>query len=257
MMDDDAQIKEDPNRKEEVEEEKLPPYLLIEAALFTAGEPVSMDDLYESTGLEPALVKLYLKKLMNTYSRRDTSLEIIKAGRKYSLRVKEPYVEEISALASPDVNPKLLKTAALIAYHQPLRQSELVEMYGSKIYDHVKELKTLGLVRTRKEGSTKVLTTTHKFSETFGISSVSKKKVKGHVKEKVLEKIAGSTLDSYSSGDAISPEGDRIEDVETSQTESPDENHDDVSPVDEDPVDEGSPEGDIQEEESTENGIEE
>jgi segregation and condensation protein B len=198
--DPEEKVPENTEREEAQKEdlmEELPPHLLIEASLFSAGKPVSMDDISESTGIEPALVKLYLKKLMSSYSRRDTSLEIIKAGRKYSLRVREPYVERISALAAPEVNPKLLKTAALIAYHQPMRQSELVEMYGSKIYDHVKELITLGLVRGRREGSTKVLTTTHRFSETFGISSVSKKKVKSHVKDRVLEKISRVTLERY------------------------------------------------------------
>ena len=113
---------------------------MVEAALFSAGKPISIDDISTSTGIEPVLVKLYLKKLMSSYSRRETSLELIKAGKKYSLRIQEPYVERIATLAAPEVNPKLLKTAALIAYHQPMRQSELVEMYGSKIYDHVKEL---------------------------------------------------------------------------------------------------------------------
>jgi segregation and condensation protein B len=178
----------------------LPSHLLVEAALFSAGKPISMDDISISTGIEPALVKLYLKKLMSSYSRRETSLELIKAGKKYSLRVQEPYVEKIASLAAPEVNPKLLKTAALIAYHQPMKQSELVDMYGVKIYDHVKELITIGLIRARKEGSTKVLTTTHKFSEVFGISSVSKKKVKGHVKEKVLERLSRVTLDGYGGG---------------------------------------------------------
>ena len=177
----------------------LPPHLMIEASLFSAGKPISLDDIASSTGIEPALVKLYLKKLMSSYSRRDTSLEIIKAGRKYSLRIREAYVEKISTLAPPEVNPKLLKTAALIAYHQPMRQSQLVEMYGAKIYDHVKELMDIGLIRARKEGSTKVLTTTHRFSEVFGIGSISKKKVKGHVKDKVLEKISRVTLDRYGS----------------------------------------------------------
>jgi segregation and condensation protein B len=175
----------------------LPGHLMVEAALFSAGKPVSLEEISDSTGLDPAMVKLYLKKLISSYSRRDTSLEVIKAGRKYSLRIRERYVERISALAAPEVNPKLLKTAALIAYHQPMKQSELVEMYGSKIYDHVKELVSLGLVRTRREGSTKVLTTTHRFSEVFGISSVSKKKVKGHVKDRVLDRLSRTTLDGY------------------------------------------------------------
>jgi segregation and condensation protein B len=179
--------------------------LLIEAALFSAGKPVALDEIAVSTGLEPALIKLYLKKLTQSYNRRDTSLEVIKAGKKYSIRVKEQYVERVRELAAPEVNPKLLKTAALIAYHQPMKQSDLVDMYGSKVYDHVKELMHLGLVRARKEGSTKLLTTTHRFSETFGISSVSKKKVKGHVRDRVLEKLERVTLDSYEV--LASPEG--------------------------------------------------
>lgn len=173
------------------------PHLLVEAALFSAGKPVTTEDIAVSTGLEPALITLYLKKLMHTYSRRDTSIEIIKAGKKYSMRVREKYVDRIRALAAPEVPEKVLKTAALIAYHQPVKQSDLVDMYGSKVYDHVKDLLSLGLVRARKEGSTKVLTTTHRFSETFGISSISKKKVKGHVRDRVMEKLTRGTLESY------------------------------------------------------------
>jgi len=176
--------------------------LLVEAALFTAGKPIGVEEISMSTGLEPGLVPLCIKKLSQTYSRRDTSLEIIKAGKKFAIRVKESFVDRISSLAAPEISPKLLKTAALIAYHQPMRQSELVEMYGSKVYDHVKELSDLGLIRARKEGGTKVLSTTHRFSEVFGISSVSKGKVKGHVKERALEKIQKATLDAYSAGGA-------------------------------------------------------
>lgn len=73
----------------------------------------------------------------------------------------------------------------------------------------MKELIALGLVRTRKEGSTKILTTTHKFSEVFGISSVSKKKVKDHVKERVLDRISKMTLDGYN--EEVTEEGDEEE----------------------------------------------
>jgi len=183
--------------KEVTERDEPSPMLLIEAALFSAGKPVALEEIAVSTGLDPALIKLYLKKLAQSYARRETSLEIIKAGRKYSLRVKERYVDDVRSLAAPEVNRKLLKTAALIAYHQPVKQADLVEMYGSKVYDHVKELMQLGLVRARKEGSTKVLTTTHRFSETFGISSVSRNKVKGHVRDRVLEKLGRMTLENY------------------------------------------------------------
>ncbi|MFW3146805.1 MAG: SMC-Scp complex subunit ScpB [Thermoplasmatota archaeon] len=188
-------------KEEKANIDELPAQLLVEAALFSAGKPVTTEDIAISTGLEPALITLYLKKLMQTYSRRDTSIEIIKAGKKYSMRVRERYVDRIRTLAAPEVPEKVLKTAALIAYHQPVKQSDLVDMYGSKVYDHVKDLVSLGLVRARKEGSTKVLTTTHRFSETFGISSISKKKVKGHVRDRVIKKLMRGTLESYQEGE--------------------------------------------------------
>lgn len=178
----------------------LDPMLLLEAALFSAGKAVDATELSDTTGIEPAMVQLYLKKLIQSYTTRPTAIEVAKAGTKYVLRLKGEFVEGVSTLASPEVSSKLLKTAALIAYHQPVRQSMLVEMYGVKVYDHVQELISLGLVRARKEGPTKVLSTTHRFSEVFGIDSVTKSKVKGHVKEKALERIrtvAKATLESF------------------------------------------------------------
>jgi len=174
--------------------------LLLEAALFSAGKAVDAEGLSDATGIEPAMVQLYLKKLIQAYSTRPTALEVAKAGTKFVLRLKGEFVEGVSTLASPEVSSKLLKTAALIAYHQPVKQSMLVEMYGVKVYDHVQELISLGLVRARKEGPTKVLSTTHRFSEVFGIDSVTKSKVKGHVKEKALERIrtvAKATIESF------------------------------------------------------------
>ncbi|MDG6225651.1 MAG: SMC-Scp complex subunit ScpB [Candidatus Thermoplasmatota archaeon] len=178
----------------------LQPLLLVESALFSAGKPLTLEEIAAVTGLEDAMVGLYLKKLAQSYSRRETSVEIIKAGRKYAMRLKEAYVPKVSSLAAPEIPQKLIRTAALIAYHQPMKQSELVDMYGAKVYDHVKELVKLGLVLSRKDRGTKVLTTTQRFAEVFGIGSVSKKKVKGFVKDRAIEKIirlSGMSLESF------------------------------------------------------------
>jgi len=183
--------------------EKDSPMLLIEAALFSSGRPMAEEEISQVTGVDPSMVGLYLKKLAMVYSRRETSLEVIKAGRKHLMRIRETYVEKVGTLASPEIPQRLIKTAALIAYHQPMKQSELVDMYGQKVYDHVKELTRLGLVISRKEGATRVLTTTQRFAEVFGIDSVSKKKVKGFVRNRALEKaerISRITLDRYEPG---------------------------------------------------------
>ena len=73
-------------------------------------------------------------------------------------------------VADPSVERHLLQTAALIAYHQPLLQSELVSMVGARAYDHVKELSDLGLVQSRREGRSYALSTTKEFPRAFGLS---------------------------------------------------------------------------------------
>jgi len=87
---------------ETLQEEEYPPHLLIEAALFSAGKPVSEEEISETTGIDRPLIRLYMKKLTQSYSRRETSLEVIKAGKKYTLRIKEPYVEKVTSLANPE-----------------------------------------------------------------------------------------------------------------------------------------------------------
>ena len=53
--------------------------------------------------------------------------------------------------------PKLLKAAALIAYHQPMPQSRLVELLGQKAYDYVRELAQHGMIDRRKDGNLRVV----------------------------------------------------------------------------------------------------
>ena len=84
-----------------------------------------------------------------------------------------------------EIPQKLLKAAALIAYHQPIPQSRLVELLSQKAYDYVRELAQLGMVDRRKDGNTRRLSTTRRFSETFGCPYTDRKKVKQWFREQV------------------------------------------------------------------------
>ena len=159
--------------------------LLIEASLFSAGRPVSVDELAEQLGLDKGLIEKNLKKLVTAYSNNDGALEITKAGNKFSMQVKSKLTEYVKSFAQMEIPEKVLKTAALIAYHQPIKQSELQDMFGSKVYDHVKELGDRGLIKRRHEGRTIVLTTTSSFSEYFGIDTTDKEKIKKWISKKV------------------------------------------------------------------------
>ena len=141
---------------------------LIESVLFSAGKPVSVEEIKEATGLPKKKVDEALENLIKTYNidrKNQTSIEVIKAGDKYAMQVKKSYVDRSVMLAKPEIQPHHLKTLALIAFHQPMKQSHLRKLVGPKIYDHVDELVEMKLVNSKKHGSTEMLTTTKLFPE--------------------------------------------------------------------------------------------
>lgn len=149
----------------------MKPMHVVEAALFSAGRALSVQDIVERTGLAEKEVQKAVKTLAAAYAERDTALEVGKAGTKWAMQVRAQAAEPAAKFARMEIAPKLLKTLALIAYHQPMKQSELVDMIGTKVYDHIPELKELGLVRARQDGSTKLLSTTARFPEYFGLDA--------------------------------------------------------------------------------------
>jgi segregation and condensation protein B len=170
------------------------PDRVVEAALFSAGRPVSVEEICEATGLDPETIRTTLKKLIRSSRNRDTSLEVVKAGAKYAMQLKQELVPAAAKLAQMDIPKRLLKTLALIAYHQPLKQSELLEMVGQKVYDHVKELHKLGLIQESPQGQTKILTTSSRFPEYFGIKTTKREDIKKWMAERVGIKVDGSSV---------------------------------------------------------------
>lgn len=156
----------------------MKPEHVVEAALFSAGGPIGVDEIQEGTGLTKKQVNDALAWLAKEYKDRDTALEVGKAGTKWAMQVRAQAADEASKFAPMEIPKKVLKTLALIAYHQPMKQSELKDMIGSKVYDHVAELKERGLVKTRRDGITKIITTTAAFPEYFGLEAASNDEVR-------------------------------------------------------------------------------
>ena len=199
---------------------------LIEAALFSAGRPLSVRELQELTGMDKNEVSSALRSLVQSYRKRETALEISRVGRKYTMQLREEYAKPVRSLAAPDIPRKLWKTLALIAYHQPVKQSELQTMLGSRIYDHVKELKELGMITMKPEGNTRIITTTHLFPEYFGIEATDKEKIK-----KYLAKRVGLILD-----DEIDEEKTEEKTTDTTEEEEIDENEEELPGLPDDDI---------------------
>lgn len=151
---------------------------LVEAVLFSAGKPLRIADLEQITGLESKLVRKALSKLSRAYKTRSTSLEIAKIGPKYSLQLKEEYAHETEQVAKTELDHDILKTAAIIAYYQPMKKRKLVEMLGDKAKGHVFELADRNLITERRTNRGFILETTDKFFEFFGLEMTKKEDLK-------------------------------------------------------------------------------
>jgi segregation and condensation protein B len=162
---------------------------IVESLLFSAGKPLSIDEIQETTGLPPKHVTEAIEHLMQSYNierKNDTSLEIVKAGNKFIMQVKKTFTEKSLMVAKPEIQTDLLKTLALIAFHQPVKQSNLRHMIGERIYGDVDQLLSLNLVHSEPHGATELLTTTRLFPEYFGIDSTKPEEIREFLAKKVI-----------------------------------------------------------------------
>jgi len=166
---------------------------LVESVLFSASKPVSINEIKESTGLSPKKINEALENLIKNYNverKNETSMEIVKAGNKYTMQVKKRFVDQSVMVAKPEIQSYLLKTLALIAFHQPIKQSNLRRMIGPRVYDHVDELSAMKLIYAKKYKTTEMLTTTKLFPEYFGIDTTKPEEIRDFLAKKVIGNIA-------------------------------------------------------------------
>lgn len=165
---------------------EVPIDTLLEATLFGAGRSMSVSELSTVLGYDEDEMLDSLYSLRSTLKRRrGGALQVAEVGDRWAIEVKPDIASHLPKETKTEIPQKLLKAAALIAYHQPMPQSRLVELLGQKAYDYVRELAQLGMVDRRKDGNTRRLSTTRRFSETFGCPYTDRKKVKKWFREQV------------------------------------------------------------------------
>lgn len=165
---------------------EIPLETLLEATLFSAGRSLSVQELSENLGYDDEEILESMNNLQSTIKRRrGGGLQIVEIGGKWAMEVKPGIADHLPKETKSELPPKLLKAAALIAYHQPMPQSRLVELLGQRAYDHIRELAQAGLIGRRRDGNTRRLTTTRRFSEMFGCPHTDRKKVRAWFREMV------------------------------------------------------------------------
>src|SRR5258708_4781170 len=77
----------------------LDPVHIVEAALFSAGKPLLVEEIAENAGLDRRKVLGYLKDLQKRYEAADGALEVGRAGDKWAMQVRTRYAEKTTKLA--------------------------------------------------------------------------------------------------------------------------------------------------------------
>ena len=157
---------------------------LVEAALFTSTKPLKVDEISKIVSVSSlGLVKKIVDELKRDYSQR--GIEILEVAEGYQMQVKKELISKVAGLTPhQDLSTGVKKALALIVYKEPLKQSELIDLQGSKAYDYVRELEERGLIKSEKFGRTKILKLSKEFENYFGIE---KEKIKEMVRKEMAK----------------------------------------------------------------------
>ncbi|MEM2099348.1 MAG: SMC-Scp complex subunit ScpB [Candidatus Bathyarchaeia archaeon] len=146
---------------------------LVEAALYVAGRPLSINDLCAVLGTRSKKNALKIVKLlMQEYAARNLALEILELkDERYVLQLKAEFTPLVKRFVNrPLLSPGPLKTLSYIAYRQPISQKRVIEVRGQHAYGHIRLLKEMGLVAIERNGRSMNLRTTEYFADYFGLT---------------------------------------------------------------------------------------
>lgn len=143
----------------------------IEAALYASDRPLSLKELKKTVDTSS---ETYVRKLLDKLGQRydeDGSLELKETTEDmFTVQLRDEFMPRVEGVVpKTKLSKGELKTLAVIAYKQPIKQSELAEIRGGRVYKYVKRLLELDFIESKPHGRTKVLRTSKKFAGYFGL----------------------------------------------------------------------------------------
>lgn len=153
----------------------------IETVLYSSGRPLSLDEIVMASGISSrARVTRILTTLIDKTKSTFKAIEIARLDDgNFVLQVKSEYTPLVRKFAQrPIVSSAALRTLSYIAYEQPLNSRRLLQIRGSQVYGHLRELLQMDFVEFERVGRLKIYRTTKKFQIYFGITDLNSMKEK-------------------------------------------------------------------------------
>lgn len=155
------------------------PEALLEAALFAAPDPVSLQKLAEAMEMPLWECEQTLERLNESLKMGDRGITLRSVGGGWQLVTKPELAEVVARLAGQrkyKLSKPTVETLAIIAYKQPITRAEIEGIRGVKVEKALATLleKTLIVEEGRKDaiGRPILYATSMAFLEYFGLKSL-------------------------------------------------------------------------------------
>jgi segregation and condensation protein B len=124
-------------------------------------------------------------EIQSSLKKSDRGVDLFETPEGYEFRLKPEYRDKVVKLAPfSDLSEGAMRTLAIVAANQPVKQSVIVRYQGNKSYGYIEKLVGKGLITAEKHGRTKIISTTPDFEKYFGKSAEDMKKLLSVEKKK-------------------------------------------------------------------------
>ena len=159
--------------------EGLPTTAALEAVMFAAGDPMSMEDLADILHADLLTVQNLTTRLQKELDERHSGLTIRRVAGGLQLATRPelyPVVERLSQVVDRKLSAPTMETLSIIAFKQPITKQEIEHIRGVRIERALSKLIELELIsevgRKQVLGRPILYGTTDTFLRTFGLDSL-------------------------------------------------------------------------------------
>ena len=159
--------------------EGLPTTAVLEAVMFAAGDPMSMEDLADILHADLLTVQNLTTRLQKELDERHSGLTIRRVAGGLQLATRPelyPVVERLSQVVDRKLSAPTMETLSIIAFKQPITKQEIEHIRGVRIERALSKLIELELIsevgRKQVLGRPILYGTTDTFLRTFGLDAL-------------------------------------------------------------------------------------
>lgn len=156
-----------------IKDKRLQRLTELEAALYSAGHPLDIEELMQALGTKSdKVVHKLIDELSKKIEARGCALEVkTLPGNRVVMQLKHEYGKMVRQFTNrPLLTVGPLKTLSYIAYNKPIEQAQVLEYRGVHVYTQLRLLEDMALIIRERTERGVVIKTTPFFADYFGLS---------------------------------------------------------------------------------------